>query len=87
MLNAIRDGQLDSVLDKEAPETLAAIKELDVQWLNADSVHSENAVLMRLRVTQDGAGVQGSRLTVRFARPDAAPFIPRSSPVRKAMLK
>ncbi len=75
VLNAIRDGQLESVLDKqETPETLAAIKELDVHWLNANSVHSENILLMRLRVTEAGAGVQGSRLTVRFARPDAAPF-------------
>jgi hypothetical protein len=74
VLNAIRDGQLESVLDRETPENLAAIKELDVHWLNADSVHSQSILLMRLRVTEDGAGVQGSRLTVRFARPDAAPF-------------
>lgn len=75
VLNAIRDGQLENALDKEeTPQSLAAIKELDVHWLNADSVHSGNILLMRLRVTQDGAGVQGSRLTVRFARPDAAPF-------------
>ena len=75
VLDAIRDGRLESVLDKqETPENLAAIKELDVQWLNAESVHSENILLMRLRVTEGGAGVQGSRLTVRFARPDAAPF-------------
>jgi hypothetical protein len=75
VLNAIREGQLESVLDKqETPESLAAVKELDVHWLNADSVHAENILLMRLRVTEDGAGVQGSRLTVRFARPDAAPF-------------
>jgi hypothetical protein len=75
MLDAIRDGQLDSVLDKrETAEALAAVKELDVQWLNADSVHSENNLLMRLRVTESGATVAGARLTVRFARPDAAPF-------------
>jgi hypothetical protein len=75
VLNAIREGQLESVLDRdETPEALAAIKELDVHWLNADSVHSENVLLMRLQVTEDGAGVPGSRLTVRFARPDAAPF-------------
>src|SRR5277367_5884278 len=31
VLNAIREGQLDSVLDQqETPQTLAAIKELDV---------------------------------------------------------
>lgn len=74
VLNAIRDGQLENVLDKETPETLAVIKELDVHWLNADSVHSDHILLMRLRVTEDGAGVQGSRLTVRFARPTRLPF-------------
>jgi hypothetical protein len=75
VLNAIRDGFLQTVLDpKETVESLAAIKELDVQWLNSDSVHSDDAVRMRLHVTDDGAGVEGARLTVRFARPDAAPF-------------
>jgi hypothetical protein len=75
VLDAIRDGHLDEVLDKrETPETLAAIKELDVQWLNADSIHSERNLLMRLRVTESGAGVPGARLTVRFARPEAPPF-------------
>lgn len=34
VLDAIRDGHLDNILDKrETPESLAAIKELDVQWL------------------------------------------------------
>jgi hypothetical protein len=75
VLNSIRDGLLDSVLDQhDTSEGLAAIKELDVRWLNADSVHSDNALLLRLRVTDDGAGVAGARLTVRFARPDAVPF-------------
>jgi len=75
VLDAIRDGKVNDVLDKrDTPETLAAIKELDVQWLNADSVHSERNLLMRMRVTEGGAGVAGARLTVRFARPDAAPF-------------
>ncbi len=75
MLDAIRDGHLDDVLDKrETPETLAAIKELDLHWLNANSVHSDRNLTMRLRVTESGSGVPGARLTVRFARPDAAPF-------------
>jgi hypothetical protein len=29
---------------------------------------------MQLRVTEAGAPVEGARLTVRFARPDATPF-------------
>lgn len=75
VLDAIRDGKLDGVLDKrDTPEVLAAIKELDVLWLNAESVHSDRNLKMRLQVTDGGSAVQGARLTVRFARPDAAPF-------------
>lgn len=75
VLEAIREGKLDSVIDqREMPETLAAIKELDVQWMNANSVHAGGALQMHLRVTEGGDAVQGARLTFRFARPDAAPF-------------
>lgn len=78
VLDAIRDGRVDSVLDKrDTPESLAAIKELDVHWLNAGSVHSEHRLLLQLRVTEGGSSVEGARLTVRFARPDAAPFYTR----------
>jgi hypothetical protein len=75
VLDSIRDGRLTDVLDKrDTPETLSAIKELDVHWLNAGSVHADRQLIMRLRVTDGGAAVEGARLTVRFARPDAAPF-------------
>ena len=75
VLDSIRDGRLDTVLDKrDTAESLAAIKELDVHWLNADSVHSDRSLNVRLRVTDGGTAAPGARLTVRFARPDAAPF-------------
>ncbi len=75
VLDAIRDGRVDTVFDKrDTPEALAAIKELDVHWLNAGSAHSDRQLQMRLRVTDGGTGVPGARLTVRFARPDAAPL-------------
>jgi len=75
VLDALREGKLDDVLDKrDTPETLAAIKQLDLEWTNADSVHSDRNLVMRLRVTEAGSGVEGARLTVRFARADAAPF-------------
>ncbi len=75
VLDAVKDGKLNDVLDRrDTPEALAAIKELDVQWLNANSVHSERSLVMRLKVTEAGSGAAGARLTVRFARPDAAPF-------------
>lgn len=75
VLDAIREGRLDSILDKrETPETLAAVKELDLQWTNADSVHAAGALTMSLRVTEAGQPVQGARLTFRFARAGAAPY-------------
>lgn len=75
VLEAIRNGQLEQVFDKrDTPETLATIKELDIQWINSDSVHSEDKLAMKLRATEDGKGITGARLTVRFARPNADPF-------------
>jgi hypothetical protein len=45
VLDAIREGKLESILDKrETPETLAAVKELDLQWTNAGSVHAGGAL-------------------------------------------
>jgi len=75
VLDAIRDGRLDTVFDKrDTPESLSAIKELDVEWLNAGSVHSGGHLQMRLRVTDGGAALEGARLIMRFARPGADPF-------------
>jgi hypothetical protein len=75
VLDAIRDGKLESVFDKrETPEALAAVKELDLEWVNAHSVHSSGALTMQIRVTDGGTSVEGARLTLRFARPDAAPY-------------
>jgi hypothetical protein len=74
VLESIKEGKLDDVLDKAESETLAAIKQLDVQWENAASIHANSNLTMQLRVTEAGAALAGARLTFRFARPDAAPF-------------
>ena len=75
VVDAIRDGKLDSIFDKrETSETLAAVKELDLEWINARSVHSSGALTIQIRVTDGGATVQGARLTLRLARPDSAPY-------------
>jgi hypothetical protein len=74
VLDAIREGKLDNVLDHPEPEVLATVKELDVQWLNSDSVHADRSLTMQLRVTEGGAAASGARLTFRFARPGGAPF-------------
>jgi len=75
VLDAIRDGHLESILDKrETPETLAAVKELDLEWTNSGSVHASGTLMMNLKVTEGGTPIQGARLTFRFARPDAPPY-------------
>lgn len=74
VLDSIREGKLDSVLDHPEHENLASVKQLDVEWLNADSVHVDRNLTMQLRVTEGGAAAAGARLTFRFARPGAAPF-------------
>jgi hypothetical protein len=74
VLEAIREGKLDDVLDHAETESLAGIKQLDVQWENAASVHADRKLTMQLRVTEAGSAVPAARLTFRFARPDAAPF-------------
>jgi hypothetical protein len=74
VLESIKVGKLEDVLDKAESENLAGIKQLDVQWENAASVHSNRNLTMQLRVTEAGAAVASARLTFRFARPDAAPF-------------
>jgi hypothetical protein len=74
VLDAIREGKLDSVLDRPEAENLASVKELDVEWLNSESVCVERNLIMQLRVTEGGAAASGARLTFRFARPGAAPL-------------
>ncbi|MGB8988685.1 MAG: hypothetical protein WCC37_18955 [Candidatus Sulfotelmatobacter sp.] len=74
VLEAIREGKLDDVLDHAETEALAGIKQLDVQWENATSVHADRKLTMQLHVTEAGSAVPAARLIFRFARPDAAPF-------------
>ena len=75
VLEAIREGKLDDVLDHAETESLAGIKQLDVQWENAASVHcrsqSHHAACASPKA---GSAVPAARLIFRFARPDAAPF-------------
>lgn len=74
VLDAIREGKVEQALDRAEPEALATVKELDVEWLNASSVHADRNLTMQLRVTEGGTAAVGARLIFRFARPGAAPF-------------
>lgn len=75
VLDAIREGKIEEVFDRrDNAEALNAIKELDIHWVNSHSIHTEEQLSMKLRATESGQPVSGARLTVRFARTNAAPF-------------
>lgn len=74
VLDAIREGKVESVFDRGEPEVLAAVKELEVQWVNSESVHADRNLTMHLKVTEGGQAAAGARLTFRFARPGSVPF-------------
>ncbi len=74
VLDAIREGRLEEVFDRrETPEALAAIKQLDVQLLNSDSVHENGSLSLKLRAIEAGQGIAGAGLIVRFTRPNMEP--------------
>jgi hypothetical protein len=74
VLDAVREGRLESILDRPEAEVLATTRQLDIEWLNADSVHDRGRLKMQLRVTDGGHAASGARLTFRLARTNAAPF-------------
>jgi len=75
VLEAIRGGRLEQVFDKrESQEAPAAVKEVDIQWLNSDSIHAEEKLAMRLRASDGGQGIPSARVIVRLARVNADPF-------------
>ena len=79
VLDAVREGRLESILDRTEAEVLAATRPLDVEWINADSVHDRGRLNMQLRVTNGGQAAPGARLTFRLARTNASPFYTQTS--------
>jgi hypothetical protein len=69
--DAIKEGQLESVLDKhESAESLAAVRQLDLQWVNASNPYSDSSLLLRLLVTEAGNPAAGAKLISRVDRPE-----------------
>jgi hypothetical protein len=79
VLDAIRDGRLEEVFDKkDSPEALAAIKELDLKWINADSVHANGSLVLKIRVTEGSTPAPAARLVSRVDRPEREPIYSQS---------
>ncbi len=65
VLDAVRAGRVESVLDKTDPSTLA-VAPLDVQWLNAADAYSSSQLLLHLRVTEGDTAIAGAELVSRL---------------------
>jgi hypothetical protein len=72
--DALKEGRLESVLDKhETPEGLAAVRQLDLQWVNSGDVFTDSALLMQVLVTEAGTALPGAKLISRLDRPEQKP--------------
>ena len=72
--DAVKEGRLESILDKhETPESLASVRELDLQWVNAQDVFPDSNLVLRLLVTDAGSPAAGVKLVSRVDRPDQKP--------------
>jgi hypothetical protein len=74
ILDSIREGKLDNILDRrDTPESLAAIKQLDVHWINSADLPPGEEIILHLLVTDSGAAVSGAQLTSRLTRAQDPP--------------
>ena len=72
--DAVKEGRLENVLDKhETPESLAAARQLDLQWVNAQDVFPDSNLVLRLLVTDGGSPAAGVKLVSRVDRPEQKP--------------
>jgi hypothetical protein len=69
--DAVKEGRLESVLDKhETPESLAAVRQLDLQWVNANDIFPDSELVLRLVVTDAGVPAPGVKLVARVNLPE-----------------
>jgi methionine synthase I (cobalamin-dependent) len=72
VLEAVREGKVESLLAEEVQDYDG--HGLAVHWTNAQSVYTDNAVVLRFQVSDRGSPVEGAKLTTRFAVSSQAPI-------------
>jgi len=76
VVDAARDGKIETVLDLTGAEGKSeeGAASLKLEWLNVGSVRNQDSVLLRLRVTEGGAALEGVQLTSRLAPEEGSPI-------------
>lgn len=73
VLDAIREGRIEGVLgrpDQEIPKTPSGLK---LQWTNAGAPRSEDALMVRIVVSESESPVEGAKVTARLRRAEGDP--------------
>lgn len=73
VLDAIREGRLEGVLGRPDQEIPKAPSGLKLQWTNADALHSDDALMVRIVVSEGESPVEGAKVTARLRRADTDP--------------
>ena len=74
VLDSIREGRLESVLGRPEQEVPKAASPLKLQWTNADSLHPDDSLMMRIAVSDGGTPVEGAKVTARLQRKQGQPL-------------
>jgi len=73
VLDAIREGRLEGVLGRPDQEIPKATSGLKLQWMNAGAPRSEDALMVRILVSEGERPVEGAKVTVRLKRSEGEP--------------
>ena len=73
VLDAVRDGRLDTLFATSAAVQDAGGHGLALEWLNAPRNHSDGGLRLRFLVTLQGKPVPGAQLTARLSLSPEAP--------------
>lgn len=72
VLEAVREGRVEALLAEDIQDYDG--RGLVLRWTNAQSVYTENAVVLRFQITDGGAPVEGAKVITRFAVSNQAPI-------------
>ncbi|HKW68897.1 MAG TPA: hypothetical protein VJP04_16500 [Terriglobales bacterium] len=73
VLDAIREGRLEGVLGRPDQEIPKAPSGLKLQWTNAGAPRSDDALMVRIAVSEGESPVEGAKVTARLRRADKDP--------------
>lgn len=73
VLDAIREGRLEGMLGRPDQEVHKAPSGMKLQWTNAGAPRSDDALMVRIVVSEGESPVEGAKVTARLRRSEGDP--------------